>query len=270
MLRQRKQLLGLAGLALVGIMTAVACVISAPDADAVSKSGDVNVRVQVANPGTVPVVQIKDFTVANTDSVFRKVFKVNVSYLRTTDLRVYLKNNGSASLGDASGAAVYAINPDAEAGELQIDTTVCNVQYSETEQTCELTYDLSDAEGQFYVPGTLFSTRAVALNGGVESMADDQLGFTYRDAYLMKYDGSTVLNGDPVMEAILSKGVGFAAIEVFDKDGNVVPIPANKTIDGKDYYALDLSQKKGDSLKFALPLWEAGAETGDYKVVLIT
>lgn len=268
MQRQRKQLLGLAGLALVGIMTAVACVISAPDAGAVSKSGDVNVRVQVKNPGTVPQVEIKDFTVAGTDSVFKKVFKVTVSYLRTTDLRVYLKNNGAAPFDGPSGAALFDIDPDAGEGELALDTSVCNVIFSETERTCELTYDLADADGSFYEPGTKFSTRAVAMNGGVESMADDELSFVYREAFL-KSDGSTVSNGDPVLEAILSEDVKFAAIEVFDKDGNPVEIPANKEIDGKKYYTLDLSQKKGDSVKFALPLWEAGAAAGDYRVVLI-
>ncbi len=270
MQRQRKQLLGLAGLALVGIMTAVACVISGPDAGAVSNSGDVNIKVQVANPGTVPEVKIQDFTYRDTDSVFRKTFNVKVSYVRTTDLRVYLKNTGSAPEVDASGIALLATNPDAEAGELSIDTSACNVTFSETEQICDLTFDLAQAEGEFYVPGTMFSTRAVAINGGVESMADDAMAFAYREAFLMNFGGQYVANGDPIMEAILSENVKFAAIEVFDEAGNRVPIPANTTIGGNDYYTLDLTQMKDGSLKFALPLWEAKAADGKYKVVLIT
>lgn len=269
MQRQRKQLLGLAGLALVGIMTAVACVISAPDAGAVSKNGEVQVQVQVANPGVVPEVRIQDFTYENTGSVFRKVFKVKISYARTTDLKVYLKNNGTAPAIAVPGTSLFEINPNPETGELAIDTSVCNVTFSEVERICELEYDLADAEGEFYVPGTMFSTRAVAINGSVESMADDARSFIYRSAYLMDFGGQYVGNGDPIMEAILDDNVKFAAIEVFDKDDNRVPIPKNETVNGEDYYTLDLTQKNGNSLKFALPLWEAGADTGEYRVVLI-
>lgn len=270
MQRQRKQLLGLAGLALVGIMTAVACVISAPGAGAVGESGEVTVKVQVANPGTVPEVKIQDFTYRDTDSVFRKVFNVKVSYVRTTDLKVYLKNTGSAPAIDVSGASLFAINPDPEADELSIDTSTCGVSFSETEQVCELTFDLAQAAGEFFVPGTMFSARAVAVNGGVESIADDTMAFAYREAFLMSFGGQYVANGDPIMEAVLSENVKFAAIEVFDEAGNRVPIPANKTFSGNDYYTLDLSQMKDGSLKFALPLWEAKAADGKYKVVLIT
>lgn len=256
--RRKKQLLGLAGLALVAAMTAIACIIPAPDASAAFVTEPTTVKVQVINNGELPVVEIKSLD--NNDIVINRSFKVTIGYTKATELRVFIKNTGAALPGGRAG-----VDPDAD--EVPADLSQCDIQYSEAERTCEATYtlpgDLTD------VNGVGFTTRAVAVNADAGSAtSEDSVAFLYRSAYLLKFGGQYVTNGDPIMEAKMNDDVKSAYIVIQDKDGNIIKTPFDDD-NALGMYKLDLSQKKGDTLKFALPLWESQAASGDYKVILM-
>ncbi len=269
MQKRKKHLLGLAGLALVGAMTVAAYAMPTSEAAAVS-TGETTVRVSVGVDGEKPAIEINSFTYSGTDSVFSKKFNVTVSYSHADKINVYLKNNGAVDVNAVTGVALYEANAGSRAAEYEFDTSGCPEAGIET-QTCTLEYDLSAAEGEFDPAGTAFLTRAVAINSqaaGAESTADDEVAFIYRSAFLMGFGGEYMQNGDPSMEAILSDEVKSAVIAIYDENGNEVQIPA-ELLDADGRYHLDLTQKKGNSLKFALPLYESGAKSGKYQVVLM-
>lgn len=241
-----KHLLGLAGLALVGAMTVVACAIPAPEASASKVS--VPVRVQVESSGETPVVYIK--SLYDGDVVINRRFKVTIEYAKANELHVFIGRNETRS----------------RAGETEINAAdYCEIVYSESTQECEVPYNLSDYDLSD-PDGVSFTTRAVAINSTAgNSTSEDSLQFMYRAAYLLEFDGEyESKNGDPIVEAILGEDVKSAYITILDKDGKRITTP----YDTEYGYKLGLSQKDGDSLKVVLPLWEAGAPAGEYTVVL--
>lgn len=254
MQRRKKQLLGFLGLAFVVAMTIFAYAMPAPGASAIN-SETTRVKVQVVTEGDVPTVEI--LSLSNDDIVLKRSFTVKISYSKATELKIFVKNNG-------------AIATTAEQGDngepVDLTGSTCeNITFDEGEQTCEVEYhlpgDLTDPSGVSFV------TRAIAINGNASNASnEDAVAFMYRSAYLLDFGGEYVSNGDPIMEAKIGEDVKSAYIEVYDKNGKRVEIPAN---DGNGHYKLDLGQMEGDSLKFALPLWEAGAAAGEYKVVLL-
>ena len=256
--RRKKQLLGLAGLVLVAVLTAIACIIPAPEASAAFVTEPTTVKVQVINQGELPLVEIK--SLENNDTVINRSFKVTIGYTKATKLKVFIKNMGAVTAGFAE--------TDPEPGEMLIDLTgsTCeNITYSETEQTCEVTYNLPGS--LVGVDGVSFTTRAAATNENIgDATSEDSVAFFYRSAYLLKFGNQYVNNGDPIMEAKMNSDVKSAYIMIVDKDGNAVKTPFDNDA---GLYKLDLGQKNGDSLKFSLPLWESEAPSGDYKVILL-
>ncbi len=258
--KRKKQLLGLVGLAFVAVMTAIACALPAPGASAVT-SDSVKVKVSVGVDGSVPEVRIEKFTFLDTDSVFQKQFEVTVSYMNATDLLVYLKQ-------DATVPVTRAIDPTPAEGEISIDTSSCNVHFAHEWQTCELTYTLTDVSNLEDERGTGFTTRAEVFNQEIGNNNEAVESFVYRDAYLMNFGGGYVSNGDPSMEAVLSEYVKSAYVQVYDKDGNPVFLDTDGA--SEKPYKLHLDQINADgTLKFALPMWENQAKTGEYTVVLL-
>ena len=264
--RRKKQLLGLAGLALVAALTALACIIPAPGASA--SSVNTKVKVQVQNDGRVPYVRI--ISLENDDVVLRKSFTVTIGYTRATELKVFIKNNG----------AIAGVNTVAETepqeGEQAIDLTgsTCgNITYSSEEQTCEVAYELPGDLSS--LTGVNFVTRAVATNGSAGDSSDASIvEFTYRKAYLLEFDDKYVENGDPSLKARFGDGIQSAYIAFCKLDGDecdrAVKFKYPDFIDSETgMYKLKLDQKEGDSLKFALPLWESDAPEGEYRVVLM-
>ncbi len=252
MQRRRKQLLGLAGLVGVAIMTAVACVISAPDVGAVGKSGDVNVKVTIQNAGKKS--EVRFVSLNDGDTEVRQKFKVKVAYTHATTLKLFLKNDGAL----ASRARIGA-NPDADETEVDLTGSSCeNITYSDEEQFCEAEYDLGpELPG---VNGTQFTTRAYVDNGNTSQSDDDGLVFFYRTAFL-QFEGEYDKDGNPIAYAKLNDKVKEGLVQVFDVN--------NKPVFTNPIDVLKSGELQADGrYKLTLPLKGANVETGKYTAIL--
>lgn len=268
MQKRKKHLLGLAGLALVGAMTVAAYAMPTSEAAAVS-TGETTVRVSVASEGDVPAIQI--LSLKDDDVVLKKSFTVTIGYTKATELKIFVKNNGSAKTANLGVT-------DPSEGEVAVDLSGSDcapekVSFSESEQFCNVEYHLPGSLAD--VDGVSFTTRAVAINGNESNNNEDSVSFVYRSAYLLDFGGEYVSNGDPIMEVKWNSEVKSIYIEAFDENGKRVEIPSN-TAEG-DYYKLPLVGNKDVvenedgtySLRFSLPLWEANAKAGNYTVAML-
>lgn len=214
MLRRKKQLLGVAGVALVAMMTAVAWAMPAPEAAAADEyqSGSVGLTVRVQGEGDHPEVDIVSLEMD--DIVVKKSFKVKVSYAKVRDvdgLHVYLMDNGAVSrAGDVTGRV-------AQPGEVELSLGDCAVTYSKDTQFCDVQYDL-DAELSPEHQVWSYTTRAEVFSpDGFTNQ--DTVDFFYQSAHIV-FNGEFAANGNPYVDVLLNPDVDKILIQVFDKDNN--------------------------------------------------
>lgn len=259
MQKTKKQLLGIAGLAAVGVMTAVACAMPTPNAAAVSdytngyecddsQPGNECAKASTEN-GTsiqVRVVGDPDQSSANTTgaldgkTVVDPDLEVSTSYNRVTQIDYYLIYK------DANGTIrkidLASFTPTEDNGIHRFTINLAQYGYGE--------YTLH--------------TNARGYNGVI--VPEDVVTFNYR-AVAASFNASAD-NNDPVLNIKSSSDVGKLLISVYneagdplfvDKEGNEVPIVLNRE---------DIDPTTGEVL-VTLPFEEYGAPAGEYAVTVV-
>lgn len=235
--KTRKNLLGLAGLAIVGVMTIVA--LNMPIMGASAAESDVDIHVTVAPDPTKAEASI----VSPSDGVtiVDGNLKVSTAYSQVKQLTFYL------SYIDENGK--------------KVDVGVINTSGDLSDSGIyEFVYDLNNA-------GKLANytlTMHAEFNDG--SVKDDSVSFTY-SAINPSVDPEEQKPGkDPVIDVDISDDVEYVEVIVIgpdgkpaivDKDGNPIPIKVNKDDIGPD-----------GKLHIKLPFNEYGLPEGDYTIII--
>lgn len=255
MQRRKKQLLGLAGLALVAVITIIAFAMPGPGASAAEFRDGVGIQVIVGetDPGDdknklpeASVNTINGESTSGDDQIVttKRRITVGISYKRADSVTVRLKN--------------------AKTGEVMqvIPVKNCEASYSSTVQTCTAEFDLnSDYLPEDVYNGDKFIVEAVARRDGLESVYSATAEFIYRSAYLYSKGEYQEQTKNPVIYAVLSEDVKLAVLQVFDANGKPV-----LTKDITFSYA-DADPATG-LYKITLPLKENNLPAGKYTAVL--
>ncbi len=248
MRKTKKQLLGLAGLAVVGIMTAVACTIPAPDAAAAegdevsseegaSSETGVGVEVQIlsGNP------RVSTTSIADGDWITNGEPEIATSYERVSHIFYNLKYTGRD--GKTTEYTLPDFTPTDESG------------------IHKFTLDLSRYGGY----GTyVLTTSATGYNG--TNPQDDVVSFTY-SAAVTTVESTPAENGEPIINVEVNNEVEKIYVQAYDKKGN--PIFVDK--DGNETpVALKRSDLDPETGKFRvqLPFEKYGAQPGEYTVIV--
>lgn len=252
MQKTKKQLLGLAGLATVAIMTAVACAMPAPGAAAVdhgyecdsaetgnecATTGDsVNLNVTVREGNyNARFVKPRDNSVT-TD----KIVDVEIAYDQVDRIETLIEYKNDA--GDTVNQVINTYSPTDEYGThtFQINTET----FSDSDRDYKLT------------------VRAYNAYGG---MREDVVTFKYR-AVAAEIKGNAE-NGDPNLEVSINEDVEKISVLAYDKAGNPLFVDEN----GKeapivlDRSAIDPTTGK---ILVQLPFEKYGAQPGEYTVTV--
>lgn len=216
MQKRKKQLLGLAGLVLVGVVTAVACALPTPGASAADDvwMGGVGISVTVdedekpdpEHPSTgktsVSVVAINnESTNAGVITTVSSKLQFKIAYRRADEVTVKLTG--------ADG---------------QIATAKCqSVSYSTSEQTCIAEVNL---DGKYLAKdpqnGDKFLVTATATRLSTGTVAEDGVEFIYRSAYIYSKGELEEKTNNPIIYAVLNSDVKYAMLQVFDANGKAV------------------------------------------------
>lgn len=256
MQKTRKQLLGLAGLAAVGIMTVVAYGMPTPDAAAVTgpdyangydcdnsqpgnecatKTGDVNVQVTVRSGK--PVARVA--SPRDKSTTLESPVPVTVNYDEVNKIDYQLTYKDEAGVSHTVDLAPYV--PATNSGQHTFDIDVAQYGYTD------------------------FELRLVA-HGNNGATFNDMVSFSYR-AISAAFDQGNNVNGDPILNIGLNEEVEKLTVYVYDKAGN----PAFVDENGKEIpIMLDrtaIDPKTGHILT-ALPFGEHDLTTGDYTAVV--
>lgn len=243
MQKTKKQLLGLAGLAIVAVMTAVAVAIPAPDAAAADDGGGVqlNVRVGESNTNVSFISPVDGFKTANSNLAV----SVNYSQAATVEYTLQLVDANGDPINDASG------NP-------QIKTFG---PYSDLDGTGthQLTIDLKTNGFGF---GYYKLTSKATGNSGIK---EDTTKFYY-GAMIVTNTGTTDAAGDPYFDIEIGENVNKVQVQVFDGDK---PLFVNG--DGQTPLILNRNQFDASTGKIhvALPFARYDIPAGQYTVVSI-
>lgn len=254
MLKNKKQLLGLAGLVAVGIMTAIAYTVPAPDAAAIegaapgyecdssedgkecaSTGNDVNINVVIneANP-TATIANPKDGS-TTVDSLIS--VSTNYSQVSSIKYELYFGDNPNP---------IYTttFNPTDDAG------------------THNFTIDLANYN-QGYGEYTL-KTVPTGINGG--EVRDDVVKFNY-EAIIASVVTDPSKEGDPNVDITVGKDVDRVTIYVYDEKGEIV-----KDKDGNDLIIKvdpsDIDPNTG-KVNVKIPFEENGLPGGEYTAVIV-
>lgn len=266
MQRRKKQLLGLASLALVIGMTAIACALPTPgawaaDEDAEVPGGDHLVTGEGDDGATCPGDQcegvgIKVIVTEQTPSDYAKIdinspssdssiydsdVQINFSYINTTPDRL------TATLRRADGTTI----------NVPIPSDSCS------NGTCSFKFHIPDEFKATQGEGAMSYQLTVSDASG---RGDDNVRFVYRAAQMTsedKYDK----NENPIVNVILSDQVVSAIIQVYDENNNPVFVK-----DGKEVpMVLDVDKFRNGNIgaEIALLMQEFGAKPGRYTAVLV-
>lgn len=241
MQKTKKQLLGLAGLAIVAVMTAVAIAIPAPDAAAADEGGvQLNVRVGENNTSVNFISPVDGFKTANSNLAV----SVNYSQAATVEYTLQLVDANGNPVMDASG------NPQIKTfGPYPVEGT----------GTHQSTIDLKTSGFGF---GYYKLTAKATGNSGSK---EDTTKFYY-GAMIVTNTGTTDAAGDPYFDIEIGENVDKVQIQVFDGDKPLFVNGGNQT-------PLILSRDQIDAttgkIHVALPFALYGIPSGQYTVVSI-
>ncbi len=232
MQKTKKQLLGFAGLAAVGIMTAVAYAMPAAAAEDVPRgSGDVNVQVQVYDSkGMAKIISPSDRSVFVEPNV-----PITYQYEGVTKVETYIGDKLIDTFVPESDQAV---------GTHTIDFSVLSI---------------SDEEADYTV-----KTVATSVYG---TTREDIVTFSYR-AVSAEFKKTPASNGDPIIDIEVNSEVAQVAVNVYNKAGD--PLFVDK--DGKEVPIIlsrdDIDPVTGKITKI-LPFADYNAANGPYTAVVI-
>lgn len=257
MQKTKKQLLGIAGLAAVGVMTAIAYTMPSPasayeqgvnDAPATS-AGNVDLNVTVLDG----MNQVTIKTPANGSATTKESVPVLYSYENASRIETYLQ---------------YTNNDGTKANVL-IDNFTPTEVYGERSFTIDLSkYGLNDRQ----------YTLLVRSYDGYGTPKDDTVNFSYRAIVVTPIEpgdptdptdpGNGSDNGDPVIDVEVSDDVDEIYVHIRDKDGK----PAIVDKDGNEvifkFTKDDIDPETGE-LRVKLPFEEYGLEDGEYSIVIV-
>lgn len=234
MQKTRKQILGIAGLLAVGVMTAIACAMPAPNAAAIGDSKvDVNVTIREGAPRVKLESPLNDSSSIdpNTSVVysFEDVVRVETHLIYTDD----------------SGAV--------------IDTIIDSYTPTEKYGTRSFSTDLSSLGYREYRIKTVGYSNAGTTR-------EDTVSFNYR-AIKADFDRGVTANNDPILSVESNADVEKVQVQVYDKDGKPLFVK-----DGKEVPIL-LNRSSIDpttgKMTVALPFGEYGAADGEYTAVIV-
>ncbi len=239
MRKTRKQLLGLAGLAAVAIMTAVACGMPAPDAAAEGDEGSGNmsltVRVNEAN------TSLRINSPRNNSSTIDHVVKASVDFSETNKLEYYL------------------IQKQADGSEKRVDLP----EHIPPQKNGTDNFDIDlDALGLTF--GDI-QFHAIA-HGNNNTVRDDTSVFQY-SAIEANFEGAEE-NRDPILGIRLNDKVDYVLVHIYDAKGNPLFVDENG-----DEVPIKLNRDEIDpttgKILTTLPFEKYDAESGDYRAVVV-
>lgn len=233
MKKTKKQLLGLAGLAAVGIMTAVAYGMPAPDASATEQDTTVKVQISEGAPSNVFASPRDGSETANA--------KVNVvtNYSQAKRLDFYLTYKDQN--GDMQTVLVKSWAPTDDAGTYSFELDVTPYGF-----------------GEFAIHTSVVGYDNVARE-------TDTVTFTYNAAVVDPEPGKTE-NGDTVIDVEFSQDTERIVLAIFDKNGNPLkdkngnPVTINLN-------RSDIDPATG-KVSVTIPFSEYGAKAGIYTGVV--
>lgn len=239
MRKTRKQLLGLAGLAAVAIMTAVACGMPAPDAAAEGDEGSGNmsltVRVNEAN------TSLRINSPRNNSSTIDHVVKASVDFSETNKLEYYLTQK------------------QADGSEKRVDLP----EHIPPQKNGTDNFDIDlDALGLTF--GDI-QFHAIAY-GDNNTVRDDTSAFQY-SAIEANFEGAEE-NRDPILGIKLNDKVDYVLVHIYDAKGNPLFVDENG-----DEVPIKLNRDEIDpttgKILTTLPFEKYDAESGDYRAVVV-
>lgn len=237
MQKTKKQILGIAGLLAVGVMTTIACSLPAPDAAAVnaSSAGDVNINVNI-NEGNTRITLLSPL---DNSAFVNPNAEVSSSYEDATKLEYYLSYT----------------KDDGTEEEVNVESTFVHTQTSGTH-----TFNL-DLSPYGY---RQFKLRAVAY-GSSNATREDTVAFDYR-ALIADFEG-TDKNGNPILDAEVSSEVEKLRVQVYDNDGKPLFVNADGQEEPVMLSRSDIDPATG-KITSALPFGKYGAGAGEYTAVI--
>lgn len=255
MRKTKKQLLGLAGLAAVGIMTAVACAMPAPNAAAANEYGyecndedddpsndcakseggaQVQVVVSEGNPDATTTSPQDGSTQVDPN------IEIATNYSQVLRIDYYLMYKNDS--GMIRRIDLDSFTPTEESGIHRFNVNVAQYGYGE--------YTLhTDAQG---------------YNG---SVSNDTTRFNYR-AIRAEFTSEVAGNGDPILKVTSGPDVDTLIISVYDKAGNPLFVDEN----GKEIpveISRDQIEAAANENLVTLPFEKYGAPAGEYTAVVI-
>lgn len=240
MQKTKKQLLGFAGLAAVGIMTAVAYAVpaAAAEEEPLTGTGDVNVVVTVPpQEGSGSITQPVDGRIETEPET-----EIVYMYNEISNAKLYIEYKDQDNkivrvlLDDFTPSEPYS------AGERRIKVNLSD--YSDKENDYKLTLEVTNLEGRI--------------------TGDDIVTFSYRimTASLEKEPAS---NGDPILNVTMNSTIDSVRVYIYhgteplvDKDGN--PVYVDLTRD-------DIDPATG-KITTILPFAENNADDGAYAIIV--
>ncbi len=238
MQKTKKQILGIAGLLAVGVMTTIACSLPAPDAAAIdaSSAGDVNINVNIQEGNTrIQLVKPLDGSAFVDSSI-----EVSSNYEDASKLEYYL----SYTKDDGTEEEVNVRNQFVQSGTSGTDT---------------FTLDLNPYGYR------KLKLRAVAYGAG-STTREDSVAFDY-SAIIANFQGIDK-NGDPILNTEVSEKVEQVRVQVYDKNGKPLFVNANGQEEPVLLNRSAIDPATGKNIISALPFGKYGAAPGEYTAVI--
>ncbi len=239
MQKTKKQLLGFAGLAAVGIMTAVAYAMPAAAVDTPpSADNSVNLNVTVrngVNNARILSPQDKSVTV-------NPVVPITYQYEETTKVEMYIEYKDDN--GQLVKKLVDTFAPTDISGSRTVNLNVTN--YTDRENDYKVIVVATDERG---------------------STSEDTITFSYR-AVNANFEPKPAINGDPIIDIEVNGEVEQVIVHIYDeagnplfvdKDGNEVPVVLSSD---------DIDPATGKIIK-DLPFGDYNAKDGKYTAVVV-
>lgn len=233
MQKTKKQLLGLAGLAAVGVMTAIACGIPAPNASAYQQETIINVQVSEGN--TSGIFSAPKDGAMSADAKIRA--SINYSYARRLDFYLTYKDDAGAT----QRIDLPSYYPETEAGTYNFEFDVAP-------------YGLREYELHVDVTGYDNVTRET-----------DTVSFTY-DAAVADVQPGTDDKNNPTVGIEISDLTEHVIVAVFDEDGKPAFTDANGNIVSFKYSSADADA--AGKILATLPFDKYNSKAGTYAVVI--
>lgn len=239
MRRTRKQLLGLAGLAAVGIMTVVAYGIPAPDAAAEdrSTSGNMELHVMVNEANTsVSITAPRD-----NSSTINNIVAASTNYSETTKLEYYLTQKDSAGVEQRYNLPDYTPAQPNGTHNFDIDMQSLGLSFGDVQ------------------------LHAVAYGYG-NTVREDTVAFNYTAIEAVHEEIAE--NRDPILEITLNGEVSYLLVHAYNRAGVALFMDANGNAMPLRFTRASIDPATG-RISATLPFEQYNAESGDYTAVVV-